>query len=162
VIFLNLNYNEHGCLLPGIYELSLKEIEGEFVEGKSQRRRDIFDNYTFHLKEIKDTGCCLNHWIDGSFVTLKENPNDIDTLTEFDGVKVESSMMKNTVDRIIFDAPLRTGGFCHSFVIYKFPKCRKKDYEEYLSYKSKILFILFSTHMDSNSSKGFIKLKGDN
>jgi hypothetical protein len=31
----------------------------------------------------------LNHWIDGSFVTLKENPNDIDTFTEFDGVKAK-------------------------------------------------------------------------
>lgn len=67
---MKLKYDEVGCLLPGIYDLSLDEIEHEFVVGKSQRRCDIFENYKCHLKEIKDTNCCLNHWIDGSFVTL--------------------------------------------------------------------------------------------
>ncbi|MEE0934620.1 MAG: hypothetical protein U0L42_03010 [Methanobrevibacter sp.] len=158
---MNLKYTEEGCLSHGIYELSLAEVENEFVKGKSQRRKDIFDCYKFHLAEIKATGCCLNHWIDGSFVTLKENPNDIDTLTEFDGQKVDNLGIKDVIDRIIFDAPLKTGGYCHSFLIYKFPKYRKQDYEEYLKYKSTVLFVLFSGIKDSKNSKGFIKLNGD-
>ena len=153
---MNLEYGEDGGLLQGIYELSLSEVEDEFVKGKSQRRQDIFDYYKTHINEIKNTGCLLNHWIDGSFVTLKENPNDIDTLTEFDGVKVE--YMK--INKIIFDAPLRTGGYCHSFLIFKFPEYRKEDYENYVKYKSKMLFLLFPTHKGSNTLKGFIKLKG--
>ncbi len=84
---MHFEYNEEGCLPNGIYELSLKEIEEEFVKDKSQRRQYIFENYRYHLNEIRNTGFCLNQWIDGSFVTLKENPNDIDILTEFDGVK---------------------------------------------------------------------------
>lgn len=158
---MNLKYNEEGCLFEGIYELSLNQFENEFVKGKSQRRRDIFDCYKSHLAEIKVTECCLNHWIDGSFVTLKENPNDIDTLTEFDGQKVENLGIKNVIDKMIYDAPLKTEGYCHSFLIYKFPKSRKQDYEEYLKYKSTVLFVLFSGIKDSKNSKGFIKLNGD-
>ena len=152
-------YNQDGCLPQGIHELSLGEIEEEFVKGKSQRQQDIFENYKSHLKEIKDTHCCLNHWIDGSFVTLKENPNDIDTLTEFDGVIVEEKGIKEIIDYIIHDAPLRTEGYCHSLVIYKFPEDRKRDYQEYLKYKSKILSILFPGIRNSNNLKGFVKLR---
>ena len=102
----------------------------------------------------------MNHWVDGSFVTLKENPNDIDTLTEFDGEKVENLGIKNIIDRIIFDAPLKTEGYCHSFLIYKFPKSRKEDYRTYKKYKSTMLSILFPGIKNSNDFKGFIKLKG--
>lgn len=159
---MNLKYNQDGCLLYDIYELSLQEVEEEFVKGKSQRRKEIFDNYQEHISEIKDTDCCLNHWINGSFVTLKENPGDIDTFTEFDGVKIKLNGIEDSVDKIIFDAPLRTEGYCHSFAVYKFPENMKKDYDDYLNYKSKFLYILFPTHKDSNHLKGFIKLKGGN
>ena len=90
-------------LFEGIYELSLEDVEKEFVNGKSQRRRDIFDYYKLHLNDIKSTSFCLNHWIDGSFVTLKENPNDIDTLTEFDGVKIKELCMMDEIEHIIYD-----------------------------------------------------------
>ena len=157
---MNLNYTKEGFLFQGIYELSLDEVECEFVKDKSQRRGNIFENYKTHLDEIKATGCCLNHWIDGSFVTLKENPNDIDTLTEFDGEKVENLGIKDLIDKIIFDAPLTTDGYCHSFLMYKFPKSRKKDYADYLKYKSTMLFVLFSGIKNSMNLKGFVKLRG--
>ena len=108
--------------------------------------------------EIKDTNCCLNHWIDGSFVTLKENPDDIDTLTEFDGVKIEKLGIRNNVENIIYNAPLRTGNYCHSFAVFKFPESQKKDYEEYLDVKSKILYLLFPFNQNTNTLKGFVKL----
>lgn len=85
---MDLKFNDEGCLPQDIYELTLDEVENGFVQENSQRRQEIFEHYKIHLKDIEETGCCLNHWIDGSFVTLKENPADIDTLTEFDGVKV--------------------------------------------------------------------------
>lgn len=155
---MNLKYDDVGCLLQGIYDLSLDEIEQEFVVGKSKRRHDIFEKYKYHLNEIKDTNCCLNHWIDGSFVTLKENPDDIDTLTEFDGVKIEKLGIRNNVENIIYNAPLRTGNYCHSFAVFKFPESQKKDYEEYLDVKSKILYLLFPFNQNTNTLKGFVKL----
>ena len=156
---MNLKYDGQGCLLQGIYDLSIGEVENEFVNGKSQRRHDIFENYKCHLKEIKDTNCCLNHWIDGSFVTLKENPNDIDTFTEFDGVKAKKLGILDEIDNIIYDAPLRTNNFCHSFRVFKVPQFWRKDYDEYITIKSRILFILFPSDSRTNGVKGFLKLK---
>lgn len=156
---MNLKYDNVGCLLPGIYDLSLDEIEHEFVVGKSKRRHDIFEKYKYHLNEIKDTNCCLNHWIDGSFVTLKENPDDIDTLTEFDGVKAKKLGILDEIDNIIYDAPFRTNNFCHSFRVFKVPQSWKKDYDEYIKIKSRILFILFPSDSRTGNVKGFLKLK---
>lgn len=162
VILLRLDYDEYGCLLPGIYELSLKEFEEEFVKDKSQRRQDIFDNYKYHITKIKDTDCCLNHWIDGSFVTLEEKPNDIDTLTEFDGVKSKELGIVDEIKHMIYDAPLITSNFCHSFCVFKVPEEYGEDYDEFLEFKSKVLFLLFSMNNKTKKLKGFIKLKGEN
>lgn len=100
-----LKFNDEGCLPKGIYRLTLEEVENHFVDGKSQRRQDIFEEFKVHLRDIHETRCCLNHWIDGSFVTLKENPGDIDTLTEFDGVKVDELGIKDKLEDVIYNAP---------------------------------------------------------
>ena len=100
----------------------------------------------------------MKHWIDGSFVTLKENPNDIDILTEFDGVKSKELNKVDEIKHMIYDAPLRTRNFCHSFCVFKVPKNYGKDYEDYIEFKSRILFMLFSTDSKSNNFKGFIRL----
>ncbi len=72
---------------------------------------------------------------------------------------VEEKGIKEIIEYIIHDAPLRTEGYCHSLGIYKFPEDRKRDYQEYLKYKSKILSILFPGIRDSNNLKGFVKLR---
>jgi hypothetical protein len=156
---MRLKFNNGGCLPQGICELTLDEFEKEFVFDKSQRRREIFDQYKIHLNDIEETGCCLNHWIDGSFVTLKENPGDIDTLTEFDGVKVAKLGMHEKIEDIIYNAPLRTNGCCHSFLVYKVPECYGKDYESYVDSKCIYLQDLFPKIRSSDNLKGFIKLK---
>lgn len=159
---MKLNFNEEGCLTPGIHLLSLSDVEDVFCLDKSQKRKEIFENYKIHLSEIKKTGCCINHWIDGSFVTLKENPNDIDTLTEFDGPKMDKLRLKDKIEDIIYNAPLRSNGCCHSLMIVKYPENFGELYEEYLYYKSNILIMLFCVNKLTKNPKGFIKLKGGN
>lgn len=156
---MRLKFNNEGYLPHGIWELSLNEFENEFIMEKSQRRKEIFEYYKLHLNDIEKTGCCLNHWIDGSFVTLKEEPGDIDTLTEFDGVEIDELKIKDEIEDIIYNAPLRTCGFCHSFMILKYPKNYGKEYEDYVYFKSRYLHILFPKIKGSNNHKGFVKLK---
>lgn len=80
-------FNSEGCLPLGIYEMRLDEIKRILVN--STKREEIMNHYNKHLHDLQNSPHYLNHWIDGSFVTLKENPNDIDTLTEFDGITVD-------------------------------------------------------------------------
>lgn len=156
---MDLKFNDEGCLPQRIYELTLDEVENGFVQENSQRRQEIFEHYKIHLKDIEETGCCLNHWIDGSFVTLKENPDDIDTLTEFDGVKVAKLGIHDKIEDIMYNAPLRTNGCCHSFFVYKVPESFGNDYEHYINSKFKYLYLLFPKIRGSDNLKGFIKLK---
>lgn len=55
-IILRFNYNDEGCLPHSVYSLSLKEFEGEFVKGKSQKRQDIFRDYKTPLIKLKIWG----------------------------------------------------------------------------------------------------------
>ena len=59
-------FNEKGLLNPGFSEYKLEEIEKIFVKelSESQTRSNIYNGF-----EI---------WLDGSFVTNKINPNDLD------------------------------------------------------------------------------------
>ena len=159
---MKFEYNDEGCLPQGIYELTLSEVEKEFSHEKSQKRQEMFEHYKIHLNEIKGTGCCLNHWIDGSYVTLKEDPGDIDTLTEFDGVKIEELGMIDEIEDIIYNAPLRTNGVCHSLMVMKYPESYGKIYDEYLYYKSHILIMLFCINKQTKNPKGFLKIIGGN
>ncbi len=84
-------FNEYGYLPYGMYNLTINEIEKIFSRNSSKRRKEIMEIYKIHLNEIQNTGYYLDHWIGGSFITTKENPNDIDTLTEFDGEKVDEN-----------------------------------------------------------------------
>ena len=73
---------------------TLEEIKETFSKNKSLKRQEIMAKYKKHLKDLINTGYYVDHWIDGSFVTSKENPKDIDTLTEFDAKKLSKIMTK--------------------------------------------------------------------
>lgn len=110
-----------------------------------------------YYNELKSSKYFLNHWIDGSYTTLKENPNDIDILTEFNGVKVDKNREKNVIHELIDNAPLKTHNLCHSLAIFRYPESDEEKYEEYL-YNKVRFFMLFGS--DSNQiPKGFVKLK---
>ncbi|MBQ2654740.1 MAG: hypothetical protein IJF83_14395 [Methanobrevibacter sp.] len=88
-------FDNNGYLPPGIYNMALSEVEELFSKNKTETRKKIMKEYKKQLTAIKRTGYCLDHWIDGSFVTSKINPKDIDTLTEFDGEKLMLKKIKN-------------------------------------------------------------------
>lgn len=152
-------FDKKGYLPYGIYPMTLKEVEEIFSENKSLIRKKIMKEYKKHLNELKNTGYYIEHWIDGSFVTTKDNPNDIDTLTEFDGLGAEKNNSKEKIDNLIFNSKAHTNNCCHSFRVYRYPPIYKKDYEFYLKSKMRILIHLFGNK--DNDPKGIIHLIGD-
>lgn len=148
-------FNNDGCLPFGIFEMTLDEVEKIFVN--STRREEIIDYYKKHINEIRNSPYYLNHWINGSFVTLKENPKDIDTLTEFDGMKVDENNEKEKIDNMIHNAYSQSDKMCHSLVVYKYPASISEEYEKYLEIKNRTL-ILFAINKETRKPKGFVKL----
>ena len=82
---MKLDFDLRGNLQP--YEkvsLSLEKFENFFVNQfpDNHQRKQIFDDY---LNFVHDFSAQISNqftqWIDGSFVTAKEHPNDIDFVT---------------------------------------------------------------------------------
>jgi hypothetical protein len=76
-----LQFNEKGLLFPPQNILSdLDEFEKNFVF--NQHREALFQKYLSYLIDLQLIGIWdFIQWIDGSFVTKKKIPNDIDIVT---------------------------------------------------------------------------------
>lgn len=68
-------FDDNGNLPPGVYHVSLAEIERRFTW--NQRRRLLFGGLRRALASLARGGVRWV-WIDGSFVTAKEEPSDVD------------------------------------------------------------------------------------
>lgn len=73
--------NESGLLPEGIHDCALNDVQacfGNFQE--SDRRLQLWARLTRFLQEVRNCGLVRAVLLDGSFVTGKPNPNDIDLI----------------------------------------------------------------------------------
>lgn len=83
-----LEFTTEGLLVPnnGI-SVDLATLEYYFVGQfpASTTRRALFENYLKYQSQLQsEVFPWFEQWVDGSFVTLKENPKDIDLVTLLD------------------------------------------------------------------------------
>jgi hypothetical protein len=72
--------NVIGELPPGMHPATLEEVEAVFVT--TPRRRRLFEGLRLALQNLRTAGV-RRVFIDGSFVTTKADPNDIDGCWEW-------------------------------------------------------------------------------
>ncbi|TXR54151.1 DUF6932 family protein [Reinekea thalattae] len=67
-------------LEPGLHDFELKEIGNHFLKNfpASKTRKLLIDGLNSYVGHLASIGTPVELWIDGSFTTNKENPNDID------------------------------------------------------------------------------------
>jgi hypothetical protein len=73
--------NESGLLPEGIHEASLEKVRERF--GRFQRtdpRPDLFAKFYLFMSEVRAAGLIEAVIVDGSFVTAKDEPSDIDLI----------------------------------------------------------------------------------
>ncbi len=74
-------FNEQGCLPDGIHDCTLEEATGRFgAFQRSDRRPKLWTRFAEFLREAKECGLLEAVLVDGSFVTAKPEPNDIDLI----------------------------------------------------------------------------------
>lgn len=73
-------FNEYGCLPEGIHRMSWEEVKTQF--NSTDRRKKLIDQIEVLLALLRDSGCTVVY-LDGSFVTDKLEPGDIDLLFDF-------------------------------------------------------------------------------
>jgi hypothetical protein len=80
-----MQFDNNGHLMPyEIQEITLDEFRYFFVEklGDSGHRTQLFDNYLRFIEDLKASfDVPFYQWVDGSFITTKEFPGDIDVVT---------------------------------------------------------------------------------
>lgn len=69
------DFTSNTYLPPGIYTVSVEEFEERFVHGA--KRKEIFKGLQNLIKDLKEIGCTAIY-IDGSYVSSKERPGDVD------------------------------------------------------------------------------------
>ncbi|RNL55878.1 DUF6932 family protein [Pedobacter jejuensis] len=91
-----LTFNHKGHLVPNNnIRSTLDELKTEFVDAftfSSTKRSDLYKNYLQYSNDLKTVlqRESLLQWIDGSYVTKKQEPSDIDLVTFIDGTIVDS------------------------------------------------------------------------
>lgn len=78
---MNLKFNEIGNLPPGRYEIAFDDAKSFFVDAfpDSETRLKNWNSFYAYIQTIISIGLDeFKLWVDGSFVTEKLNPNDID------------------------------------------------------------------------------------
>lgn len=76
-------FDEAGNLPPGIHWASWREFEKRF--GVNRRRRKLLKGLQLALTSLRAAGCRVVY-VDGSFITAKELPNDFDACWSVEGV----------------------------------------------------------------------------
>ena len=79
-----LSSHENGNLAPGIHWAEWKEFEERF--GTNSHRRKLLKGLKAAIASLRKAGCRAIY-IDGSFVTVKELPNDFDGCWSVEGVE---------------------------------------------------------------------------
>ena len=77
------DFNQAGLLPPGIHWANWDELAQRY--GRNPWRRSLLAGLRAALENLRDAGCGTAY-IDGSFVTDKEYPNDYDACWEEAGV----------------------------------------------------------------------------
>jgi len=73
--------NDHGLLPEGLHLCSLDELQERFGQFQiSARRPTLFRKFTELVHEIRATGLVTWLVVDGSFVTAKPEPEDVDLI----------------------------------------------------------------------------------
>lgn len=73
--------DQHGCLPVGVHDCTLEEIKARFGSfQQTEQRSRLFEKLEAFLAEVKAAGIVRSVLVDGSFVTAKPAPNDIDLI----------------------------------------------------------------------------------
>ena len=72
--------NDDGFLPPGRWGASLDEVRSYFAQDPSSRRAEVWAEFESALRLLRSAVRVSRVWVGGSFVSVKEEPGDVDTV----------------------------------------------------------------------------------
>jgi hypothetical protein len=157
-----LQFDENGHLFPyEVQDITLDEMREVFVGAfpESETRKRLFDNYLDWVFDFqRDVFPYFTQWIDGSFVTQKLNPKDIDFVTFLDWQVYEIKEKWKELDRFWSFSNEDKG--LDAYFLAEFPE-KHKNYGEFHSLREGWLLRYGYTRRDEQQRahpKGFIQI----
>jgi hypothetical protein len=152
-----MTFDQYGYLTPyTVIETDLQTFEKMFVSDfeASETRRPIFEAYLGYLDQLMQmVGTGFYQWIDGSFVTQKQNPADIDFLTWIDSKIFNRSETELSAFRRLH---LKKGSLTDAYLLPYYTTDQRKVYLNDINEKQ----WLFDWANDNDKNpKGIIKLQ---
>ncbi len=156
-----IQFNEQGYLVPAaVIETDLRTFEQAFLF--NEHRQSIFQEYRLFLEALDNLGITTFYqWLNGSFATLKANPNDLDVVTflnfnSYQKYENELYTLKQTFKNRRIDA----------YFVAVYPE-NHPDYSLFLNYDYDFLHKFTrdfkkELRLKTKLKKGFIKIHFDN
>ena len=137
------NFDVRGLLPEGVHHATWEELKVRF--GGNERREELLNKLYEALTLLQSAGC-RRVYIDGSFVTAKQMPNDIDVCWDINGVDADA------LDAVFFDFDDGRAAQKARFGAEFFPA----DVPEGISGKTFLEF--FQVDKETGAAKGIIEL----
>ena len=152
-----LNFDEFGNLTPyQAIEVDVDTLEAYFVTAfpKSTTRKRLFENYLRYIYRFQDEVFpFFEQYINGSFVTKKENPKDIDIVTFLD-YEVYQKRGDKVLDKF-WSFSLEDDGI-DAYLVMDYPKNHPLHKE---TLDAKVIWTnLYSRIYKPEPSQGFLKI----
>ena len=116
-------------LQPGLHKMSVEELKALVVDSfpLSKRRAELWANFLSLVDQLKNEGLGGTIWVDGSFLTEKVDPNDVDFVFDVPIHVLENS---NLSQQILLEK-IASRGFrkperLHSFLIFTAPTMHRE------------------------------------
>jgi hypothetical protein len=87
-----MKFNNHGYLEAGIHPATVEEIEEHLVKAfpTSTTRAEIATGYKQHRAELEKLGIQVEQLLDGSFISTKNDPSDVDMVCFADAASIDA------------------------------------------------------------------------
>ena len=110
-----MKFNAEGYLDPGFHDMTLDLIEEHLVKAfpTSNTRPVIIDGYKRHRVELQATKIGFEQFINGSFVSTKNDPGDIDLVCFADSDAIDQLIPQEQASlRALFAGPNTRATHC--------------------------------------------------
>lgn len=152
------SFETSGLLPPGVHDATPEEIEDALVAPfLSDVRRRIYNGWSMHREALQSICPFVEQYLDGSFVTHKEEPGDVDILTVIDIVAFEAlpPPQRMLVGSLVNGHHTRDFWGCDSFVAVNFDPA---DVRFAQAYKARNEWLRFFGHTRDGVEKGLVRV----
>jgi len=151
---MELNFDGRGNLQPyQCIEVTFEEFTSTFVTAfdKNSTRHPIFDQYRQYLKDFSEQiSDNFTQWINGSFISNRRNPKDIDFVTIIDHIIFEQK--ESIIERQFRLLGAREKYQVDAYTVRKYPE----DHPKYGIFQNELIYW---EHWFSQTKKNRAKLK---